>query len=340
LRWIDLPREPVGPGQSLLAHRTKLEFAEPRNKDPANMQRLNYQHLYYFWTVAKEGGISRACEKLHLTQPTISAQIGVFEQAIGEKLFHRNGRGLALTDTGRGVFHYAEEIFALGRELTRFLDGRAGGRGLRLTVGIADALPKLLACRLIAPALRLPEPIQLHCHEDKSERLLAEISLHGVDLVLSDVPATPTPGARVFNHLLGDSEVWVFGAPALAERHRPDFPESLNGAPFLLPTPNLALRRSLDQWFDAAGIWPDVQAEIEDSALLKTFGSAGAGLFVAPAIVKEEICRQYRVETLGRLKGVQERFYAISAQRKIKHPAVIAILENAQASLDHSRCRE
>jgi len=297
------------------------------------MQRLNYQHLYYFWSVAKEGNMSRACEKLHLTQPTVSAQIGVFEQAIGEKLFHRDGRGLVLTDTGRGVFRYAEEIFSLGRELTHFLNGRAGGRGLRLTVGIADALPKLLACRLIEPALRLSEPVQLHCHEDKSERLLAEIALHGIDLVLSDVPATPTPGVRVFNHLLGESGVSVFGVTELAQRYRPNFPRSLNNAPMLLPTGSLALRRSLDQWFDAENLAPEVRAEIEDSALLKTFGAAGLGLFVAPAIVEIEVCRQYRVEKVGRIEGVREHYYAISAQRRVKHPAVMAILDNAQGSL-------
>lgn len=291
------------------------------------MQRLNYQHLYYFWTVATEGNISRACEKLHLTQPTVSAQLGVFEQAIGDKLFHRDGRELTLTDTGRGVFHYAEEIFALGRELTGFLNGRGGGHVQRLTVGIADGLPKLLAYRLLEPALRLAEPIRLICHEDKPERLLAEIALHSVDLVLSDVPATPGAGVRVFNHSLGESVVGVFGTADLAERYRPGFPRSLNGAPFLLPTTSLAVRRALDQWFAVENISPNVRAEIADSALLKTFGTAGVGLFVAPILVEDEVCRQYRVELLGTLDEVQERFYAISAQRKIQHPAVLAILE-------------
>lgn len=296
------------------------------------MARLNYQHLYYFWTVAREGSISRAAEQLHLTQPTISAQIAQFEDAVGEKLFDRIGRGLALTATGRGVFDYAEDIFALGRELTQFLGGRRVGRGSRLTVGVADALPKLVVTRLLEPAFRLAEPVQLHCYEDKAERLLAELALHGLDLVLSDVPAMPSSGAGVFNHLLGECGVSVFAAPALAGRYRPDFPRSLNGAPFLLPTPNLALRRALDQWFDAAGIWPEVRAEIEDSALLKTFGSAGVGLFLAPAMVSEAVCRQYGVENLGPLESVQERFYLITPQRKIKHPAVVAILAHASLS--------
>ncbi|SMF97635.1 LysR family transcriptional regulator, transcriptional activator of nhaA [Methylomagnum ishizawai] len=295
------------------------------------MQRLNYQHLFYFWTVAKEGSVSRASEKLHLAQPTVSAQLALFEGTIGEKLFHRDARKLALTETGRGVFHYADEIFALGRELTGFLNGRGGGPMQRLTVGIADGLPKLLAYRLLEPALRLVGPLRLICHEDKPERLLAEIALHGVDLVLSDVPATPTAGLRVFNHPLGESEVGVFGTQDLVERYVRDFPRSLNGAPFLLPSGGLALRRSLDQWFDAENLSPNIRAEIEDSALLKTFGGAGVGLFVAPILVEEEIRRQYRVELLGVAGGVRERFYAISAQRKIQHPAVVAILEQAQA---------
>ncbi|GAB6046340.1 transcriptional activator NhaR [Methyloparacoccus murrellii] len=291
------------------------------------MSRLNYHHLHYFWTVAREGSIARASESLHLTQPTISAQLAQFEAAIGEKLFERVGRGLVLTDTGRGVFEYAEEIFALGRELTQFLKGRAVGRGSRLAVGIAQALPKLAVTRLLEPALRLPEPVQLHCFEDKSERLLADLSVHALDLVLSDVPATPHSGAGVFNHLLGECEASVFGTADLASRYGPDFPRSLSGAPFLLPTQNLALRRLLDQWFDAEGIWPDVRAEIEDSALMKTFGSAGMGLFLAPTMVAEAICRQYGVVRLGPLDAIHERFYVITAQRRIKHPAIVAILD-------------
>jgi LysR family transcriptional activator of nhaA len=298
------------------------------------MQRLNYQHLYYFWTVAKEGSVSRASEKLHLAQPTISAQIGVFEEAIGEKLFSREGRGLVLTETGRGVFHYAEDIFALGRELTGFLNGRGGGHVARLTVGVVDGLPKLLAYLLLEPALRLVNPVRLICYEDKPDRLLAEIALHSVDLVLADLPATAAAGQRLFNHALGESSVGVFAVPELAERYRPGFPRSLNGAPFLLPAPSLALRRSLDQWFDAMSLSPDIRAEIEDSALLKTFGAAGAGLFVAPLLVEEDIRRQYHVETLGALDGVRERYYAITAQRKVQHPAVQAILDSARGLQD------
>jgi LysR family transcriptional activator of nhaA len=297
------------------------------------MERINYQHLFYFWNVAREESITRASEKLHLAQPTISGQLAVFEQAIGEKLFYKNGRRLALTETGRMVFHYADEIFSLGRELTNTLKGRPTGGALRLTVGVADALPKLVAYRLIEPAFRLPEPVQILCYEDKAERLLAEISLQGIDLVLSDVPLTLSSGVKAFNHLLGECAVAVFGTLELAAVHGPDFPRSLSGAPFLLPTGNTALRRSLDQWFDAEGISPKIQAEIEDSALLKTFGGGGAGLFVAPTAVEAEIQRQYDVKVIGRIEAVRERFYAVTARKKLKHPAVTAILANASEKL-------
>ncbi len=297
------------------------------------MERLNYQHLFYFWNVAREESITRACEKLHLAQPTISGQLAVFERAIGKKLFHKNGRKLLLTDTGRMVYHYAEEIFSLGRELTNTLKGRPTGAGLRLVVGISDALPKLAVYRLIEPAFNIPEAVQVVCYEDKAERLLAEMSLHRVDLILSDTPLTPSSDAKAFTHLLGESSISVFAAPRLASVYRPDFPHSLTGAPFLLPTGNTALRRSLDQWFDSEGISPDIRAEIEDSALIKTFGSGGTGLFVAPTSVEAEVQRQYAVESIGRIDAVRERFYAITMRRKLKHPAVTAILDNARENL-------
>jgi len=297
------------------------------------MERINYQHLYYFWVVAKQRSISAACEVLHLAQPTISGQLAIFEQAVGSQLFVKQGRKLVLSNTGRSVFHYAEEIFSLGRELTHMLKGRVAGRGLKLNLGISDALPKLLCYRLIEPLLRLPEPVQIHCLEDKTERLLAELALHGVDLVLCDVPATPASGARVFNHFLGESPVAVFAVPALAERYREDFPRCLNGAPFLLPTVNTALRRSLDQWFDSNDLSPAVQVEVEDSGLLKTFGAGGSGLFFSPVAVSAAIESQYGVRMLGIAEGVSERFYAVSAQRRLKHPLVGIILEHARKGL-------
>lgn len=294
------------------------------------MERINYQHLYYFWAVVKHGSISAACDILHLAQPTISGQLAVFEQSIGSKLLRKEGRKLVPTETGRAVFHYADEIFALGREMKHMLKGRATERGLRLNIGISDAMPKMIAYRLLQPVLQLAEPKQIHCIEDKTERLLTEIGLHGIDILLCDVPATPASGARVFNHFLGESAVALFAEPGLATRYRQDFPKCLNGAPFLLPTTNTALRRALDQWFDEQQISPVIQAEVEDSALLKTFAAAGAGLFFSPMAVAADIQRQYGTEVLGVATGVVERFYAITAQRRMKHPLVTAILENAQ----------
>jgi LysR family transcriptional activator of nhaA len=294
------------------------------------MDRLNYQHLFYFWNVAREGSVTRASEKLRLAQPTISGQLSVFEDAIGDKLFRKEGRGLALTEKGRTVYNYADEIFSLGHELVSTLRGREGQRGLRLSVGIVNALPKLIVYRLVEPALRMSEPVQLSCYEDKADRLLAELSLHGVDIVLTDAPATTTGGGRVYNHFLGECGVAAFGAPALASRYRAGFPRSLDQAAWLWPSANNALRRSLDQWCDAKGVYPQIKAEIEDSALLKTFAAAGVGLFVAPVAVRAQIEAQYGVEHIGPIDGVAERFYAVTAHRKVEHPAITTILESAR----------
>ena len=297
------------------------------------MERINYQHLYYFWAVAKYGSVSAACEILHLAQPTISGQLAVFEQSVGAKLLRKEGRRLTMTETGRAVFHYADEIFAIGREMKHMLKGREAERGLRLTIGISDAIPKLIGYRLMEPVLQLSDPKQVHCVEDKTDRLLTEIGLHSIDMVLCDVPATPAAGARLFNHFLGASNVAVFAAPNLVERYRSDFPRSLNGAPFLLPTTNTALRRSLDQWFNEQKISPAIEAEIEDSALLKTAGAAGVGLFFSSKVVASAIQQQYEAEMIGEAEGVRERFYAITAQRRMKHPLVELILRSAEHGL-------
>lgn len=297
------------------------------------MDRLNYQHLYYFWAVMKYGSIAAACEVLHLAQPTISGQLAVFEQNLGVKLLRKEGRKLVMTETGRIVFQYADEIFTLGRELNHVIKGGGSDRTQRLHVGISDALPKLIAYRLLEPLLHQAEAIVIQCHEDKTDRLLAEIGLHSLDLILSDIPATPAAGARVFNHFLGQSAVGLFSSEALAAHYRQDFPRSLNGAPFLLPTANTALRRSLDQWFDHQAVSPSIRAELEDSALMKIFGASGAGLFFAPMAVANEIHSQYGAVMLGQAEGVYERFYAISSQRRLNHPWVTAILNNAQHRL-------
>lgn len=298
-----------------------------------SMEWLNYHHLLYFWTVARHGSISRATEELYLAQPTISAQLRSLEESLGEKLFTRAGRNIALTEMGQVVFRYADEIFSLGRELTDTLKGRSVGRPVRFTVGIADVLPKLIAYRLLQPALQMPDPIRIVCYEDKPDRLLAELAVHGLDLVLSDAPIGPTVKVRAFNHLLGESDVTIFGPGKIATKYRRKFPQSLDGAPMLLPTETTSLRRSFDQWCEAQGIHPFIVGEFEDSALLKTFGQSGVGLFPAPSVIEAEVRQQYGVQTVGRVNDVRERFYAISVERKLKHPAVVAISEAAQQHL-------
>ena len=300
------------------------------------MDWLNYHHLLYFWTVAREGTITKACEQLRLSQPTISGQLRQLERFFGEKLFTKSGRNLKLTDFGTMVYRYADEIFSTGRELQHMVRGRStGGRPLRLFVGITDALPKLIAYRLIEPALRMPEPVQVVCREDKAERLIADLALNALDIVIADSPFNPGIRVRAFNHLLGECGVTFFAAPGLARQYVRRFPHSLDGAPVLLPTPNTTLRRSLDQWFDSQGITPRITGEFEDSALLKTFGQAGTGLFPVPSAVNADVEKQYGVRPVGDVDGVRERFYAILVERRIKHPAVVAISEAARRKLFH-----
>jgi len=294
---------------------------------------LNYHHLLYFWTVAREGSITRAAGALHLTQPAISAQLRTLEQALGEKLFERRGRHLALTDTGRLVYRYAEEIFSIGRELQETLAGRPTGRPPRLVVGVVDSMPKLLIYRLLEQVVRGAEPVRLVLREGRMDPLLADLAIHAVDVVLSDAPVPPTVRIKVFSHLLGECGVTIFGTPALFEAHRRRFPVSLDGAPFLLPMEGTTLRRSLDSWFGELEIRPNMVAEIEDSAVLKVFGQAGVGLFAAPTAVEREVRRQYGVRVVGRVEAIRERFYAISAERRIRHPAVLAISTSARREL-------
>ncbi len=300
------------------------------------MEWLNYHHLLYFWMAAREGSISQASKQLLLAQPTITGQIRMLENALGQKLFTRSGRNLVLTDVGRLVYRYANEIFSLGRELTSVLKGRPGGRPVRLVVGVSDELPKLVAYRLLQPALSLPEPVQIICHEGRPERLFAELATSDLDLVLTDAPAGPLVRVRAFNHLLGSSGTTFFGTAPLAARYRRNFPASLNGAPLLLPAENTGLRRSLEQWFEAQNIRPLVVGEFQDSALLKTFGQAGLGVFASPTVTEKEVRRQYGVSVLGRAESVIERFYAISVERRLKHPAVVAIAEAARDKLFHT----
>ena len=297
------------------------------------MNWLNYHHLLYFWTVAREGSIARACALLHLTQPTISSQIRSLEKAVGAKLFERAGRNLVLTDVGKEVCSYADEIFSLGRELQESVKGGPQGRPLKLVVGTTPTLPKSIVYRLLEPALHLPEPVHIVYDEGRPDYLLTQLAVNAIDVVLSDVPASPLVKVLAFNHLLGECGVSFMGSSKLAARLRPGFPGSLDGAPMLMPGEHSDLRRSLDQWFEAEGFRPETRGEFADSAVLKVFGSTGLGVFVIPSVVEEEVRRQYRVRLIGRVPSIRERFYAITGERRLKHPAVVAITAAARQKI-------
>lgn len=297
------------------------------------MEWLNYHHLLYFWVVAKEGGLVPAGKVLNLSHPTLSAQIHALEDRLGEKLFEKVGRKLSLTEMGRVVYRYADEIFTLGRELVDTVQGRSVGKPLRLGVGIADVVPKLVVRQLLQPALEMPEPVRLVCHEGSFERLLASLALHELDILISDAPVPSGSSVRAYNHLLGETGVSFFATPKLARALAGAFPTCLNDAPCLLPLEDLTLRRALNQWFSRHALQPRVVAEFADSALMKVFGADGVGVFPAPTMMKRELEQQHAVECLGDADGVRERFYAISSERKLKHPAVVAISEAARGGL-------
>ena len=294
---------------------------------------LNYHHLFYFWTVVHEGGVSAASRKLRLAQPTVSGQLKELERSLGAQLFHRRGGRLVLSDTGAHVHGYAEQIFSLGRELQDSLAGHAVARGARLAVGVADVVPKLIAQRLLEPALRLDERLRLTCTEDQHERLLAELALYELDVVLTDAPIGPTSNIRGYSRLLGESGVSLFARGRAAQRLRRRFPKSLEGVALLLPVERTSLRRALTRWLDARGVHARIRGEFQDSALLTVFGQVGEGVFAAPTVIEAEIRAQHRVEVVARLEDVRERFYAITVERRITHPAVRAITEGARAEL-------
>jgi len=297
------------------------------------MEWLNYHHLLYFYVVAREGTIARACEVLRLTQPTISAQLKTLEDALGEKLFERSGRTLALTETGQVVFSYAQEIFGLGRELQDTLKGRPTGKPLKLRVGVADVVPKLIAYRLIEPALRVTSNLQLVCSEDHAERLVEQLAGHELDVVITDSPVTLKGKSKVFHHFLGTCSVSFFASKLVAGRLRGDFPACLHGQPMLVPTDTGVLRRQLDRWLESQKVQPRIVAEFADSALMKVFGERGEGVFPGPSIIEKEIRDHYGVVVPGRAEDLRERYYALSAERRIKHPAIHAISEAAKASV-------
>jgi LysR family transcriptional activator of nhaA len=283
---------------------------------------LNYHHLLYFWMVAKEGSIAAASKRLHLAQPTISTQIKTLEEQLGVVLFDRTGRTLELTEVGQQAFRYADSIFALGREMVETLQlGALPEQPLR--IGLTQAIPKLVAFRLLQPALNA-EPTHLICTEDRLSRLLPRLASHDLDVVLSDAPLGPDPGINAYSHLLGQSSVSFFAVPTLAKQLGRNFPVSLTGAPMLMPLHSM-LRLELDRWLDAEQLQPHVVGEFEDTALIHAFGQSGVGAFIGPSVLELEIVRQYQVQVFGRVDAIHESFYAITGDRRISHPAVIAI---------------
>ncbi len=296
------------------------------------MRHLNYSHLHYFWTVANEGSIARASEVLHITPQTISGQLKLLEEAIGEPLFQRAGRGLVLSDTGRLVKQYADEIFTLGAELSQVVKGQQA-RSRVLHVGIVNSIAKLIAYRVLEPMLSSENPVRLECYEGVLDDLLADLAVHRLDLVISDRPIPVGMNVKAYNHKLGSSVIAFFSKPAAVRRYRTNFPESLADAPLLLPVHASAMRRELDDWFERVGIEPRVVAEFDDSALLKMFGAAGAGVFPAPYAIAPEIERMYSARVVGLAEDVRETYLVISPERKLKQPAVLEIIERAREQL-------
>lgn len=298
------------------------------------MEWLNYHHLFYFWVVAKEGTIAQASKELRLAHPTISAQIHRLEEVLGEKLFEKKGRNLVLTEMGRVVFRYADEIFSIGRELLDTVKGRATGRPIRVLVGVSDVLEKSIVYRMLEPAWRLAEHVRVVCREDRStQAFLAELAVNAIDVLLSDAPAGAGTSVRAFSHLLGECGTAFLAAPALAKACRRQFPRSLDGTPFVLPGADSMLRRALEEWFDSQDIRPNIVAELDDPALAKVVGEAGIGVVAVPDVAAKHIRERYKLQFVGHVAELRQRFYAISGERKIKNPAVIAICEGARKKI-------
>ena len=291
---------------------------------------INYKHLHYFWVVAKEGSITRASERLHLTPQTISGQLSLLEDNLGEALFNRVGRNLELTETGRLALSYADEIFSLGGELEEVIRNFPDDRPLVFKVGVVDVVPKSIAYRLLAPALQLSESVRIVCRENSIDTLLAELALHRIDLVIADGPIPPGINVRGYNHQLGECGISFFAVPKLARKLSKNFPQSLTNAPLLLPSGMTVVQSRLLKWFDKLHINPRIVGEFDDSALMKVFGQAGTGVFIAPSAIAAEVEKQYGVVAIGQTYEVREQFYAISVERKISHPAVTAITETAR----------
>lgn len=300
---------------------------------------LNFKHLRYFWMVAKSGTIARACEQLHLTSQAVSGQLRELEEALGVELFRRAGRGLELTDAGRRILSYAEEIFALGDELLQVARDQTTRKSLPFVIGIADSVPKSVAHRLVQPALQLPEAVRLICREGRLTALLADLAVHRLDMVIADRPMPANLNVRGYSHLLGESDLTVFGTAELVKRLSGSFPALLDGAPFLMPGDDVAVRSRLEQWLESQRLQPCVVGEFDDSALLQAFGQAGSGLFVAPTAIASYVVEQYRVSAIGRIEVISEQLFAITTERRLSHPAIVAISQAARDEVFGKRAR-
>ncbi|EJN30724.1 transcriptional regulator [Pseudomonas sp. GM78] len=294
---------------------------------------LNYRQLHYFWVVAKTGSIVRACEQLNLTPQTISGQISLLEQTYGIELFRRVGRQLELTEAGRQTLTYAEQMFQLGGELELMLRAQPNEQQILFRVGVADVVPKSIVYRLIAPTMELSEPLRITCREDKLERLLADLAIQRLDLVISDSPMPSHLDIKGYSQKLGECGISFFATAELAKRYGQDFPRSLHGAPLLIPGPETVVRSRLQRWFAEQQIQPQIVGEFDDSALMQAFGQSGSGIFIGPSVIADEVQRQYGVQVIGQTDAVSESFYAISVERKVKHPGIVAITEGARREL-------
>lgn len=296
------------------------------------MRSLNYKHLHYFWVVAKTGGVARAGRQLHLSPQSISGQLHLLEESLGEKLFRRAGRTLELTDAGRFVLGYAEEIFTLGEELQAALEAGGEERPLQFRVGVADVVPKTVAYQLLKPAMAISQ-MRIVAREGRLSNLLADLAVHKLDLVISDRPMPPVLNLRGFNHLLGECGITFLGVPQLAHKHAAGFPRSLNGAPVLVPGEDSAVRLKLMRWFETLKIRPRIVGEFDDGALLQAFGCEGVGIFGVPSVIAEQTAKEFGVEPLGQVNEFHEQFFAISTERRLTHPAVIAIRNTAHTRI-------
>ena len=294
-------------------------------------RRLNYQHLLYFWSVVRTGSDTLAAGELSLSPPTVSAQLRTLEERLGEKLLMKSGRKLVPTEVGRLVFTYADQIFDVGRELLDALEQRPSQRPLRFNVGIDDVLPKEMAQRLLEPAMRMGQPVRISCREGTLDRLVGSLAMHELDVVLSDAPVSPTLSVRAYNHLLGSSGVCWMATPAIAASLRRNFPRSLDGVPMLLPTDDTAIRRTLDQWLEQQDVRPVLVGEFEDYALLREFARAGHGFAPVPVVQEAQFRREYGFQRVGAARPVTAQFFAISLERRIRHPAVAAVVAGARS---------